>query len=569
MTMGQSGRLSEAHLKLFVTLLIRSESVFEHFRSTLTVDHFEAEHFKLLWYVVSEHYLEYNSLPSYAAIHANLESELQQNEISVATESIAELEDFLVYAFDEELFSDVPLDDPSFDRFAYRAGKKLVAEQTKSEMQQLLSTQTSLEQLPLLAQAINAKFELIEMSGSSNEPRWSFPVGFEYNISREARTTGLSFFDKYLGGGAAKKECYGLLAPFGTCKTTLAIMLNVEAAKQEFAESNAEDTDGRVGISFFISYETPKPELQQRSLVYAARLSRGSVNNMGKDGFEALGNDADNPLEYEQKRFESLIAVGVFKPERVRVQEALPWLNKHVCFLDFSGAGSSEQPAGTRGVPEIAMEIKKELKLRGKANHYVKNVVIDYLGAMIDRDETKKAGKDRPEDHKYISQTVREIGAKIARHFDCHVWILHQLKGEANAPKGIPKALHHTDAAGSKSFAEALDFCFTISTLNSDQCGILNCSKQRASFPMLPSVVKVLGNFNEVTVPANLVIDSQGHIVDKQTNQMSGDTFSQFDLESNTTSSSASSVSTITGEDADFGLDGEEDNDSSPEDYYT
>lgn len=321
------------------------------------------------------------------------------------------------------------------------------------------------------------------------------------------------------------------MAPYGTCKTTLGVMLWCTAAKQCFEQTLSEDYDGRKGMSVLVSYEAPlSPEIQHRSVMYAAQINRFSLEKMGSDGLSALSDDPDNPLPYEKKLFAAQIADGVFKPERTRVNECIGWLDEHVHCIDMSGSDRENFPgAGYGGVQEIVNRIKLELRERESdgSEWYVKNVIVDYLGLMVDRDSTLRKS-DPVEDHKAYQAAVAQIVNLVSKPFDCPSWILHQLSGVANATLNPTKVLHHTDAKGSKSFGENLDFCFVIGSLNADSLGQVACTKHRRAAKQAPSVIKVDGEYNLVTSPTNFQIDNKGQIVDKDSMNTAGLTTDQF-----------------------------------------
>jgi hypothetical protein len=79
------------------------------------------------------------------------------------------------------------------------------------------------------------------------------------------------------------------------------------------------------------------------------------------------------------------------------------------------------------------------------------------------------------------------------------------------------KTLHHTDAKGSKSFGENLDFSFVIGNLNSDSMGQIACTKHRRFRKVPPSIIRVDGEYNSVVGLNNYHIDSRGQIVEKST----------------------------------------------------
>lgn len=519
----QSTGLSGAHLRLFMAILVQNEGVFTHFKGRLTVEHFEDDGYKLLYRVVLDHHAMHDSLPSFAEIETGLEGFFEEDPDIIAESYREDLEEFLAYAFNPELFSDHPVDSPKFEKFAYNAGKKFLLQYQKSILEQKFRTETSLDQLPFLLRAAQSQIELIQLSSYHAGATVTFEPGWDTRASRIVQSTGLGFLDKYLGGGSSKGEVYGVMAPFGTCKTTLAVMLWCTAAQQAYEQTLADDWDESKGLSVLVTYETPlAPEIQRRSLMYAAQVNRYNLDKMAGVGLSMLSNDPENPLPYEKKIFQQAISDGVFRPERKRVEDAIVWLNEHTLCLDFSGADKKFPTAGSGGVDEIIQRIKLELRNR-PGKYYVKNVIIDYLGLLVDRDLALKADKRGAEDHKTYQQANERIAKEICKqHFDCHAWVFHQLSGTANAMLSPTKTLHHTDAKGSKSFAENLDHCFVFGNLNNDSMGQVACTKHRHWRRMPPTVIKVDGEFNLVFAPDNFHIDNDGKIVDKSTMATAG-----------------------------------------------
>lgn len=276
--------------------------------------------------------------------------------------------------------------------------------------------------------------------------------------------------------------------------------------------------DGRKGMTVLVSYEAAlQPEIQHRALMYAAQISRTSLSNMGFDGIDALMNDPDAPLPYEKKKFHQQISDGLFEPERVRLQKSIIWMNDHTLCLDMSGSDAINPAAGNGGVAEIVSRIAAELRVRG-SEWYVKNVIIDYLGLMVDRDSTvDRTRKHGIEDHKIYQQAVGVVVKTISKHYACHTWLMHQLSGAANAQLSVAKTLHHTDAKGSKSFAENLDYAFCVGNLNMDNMGQMACTKARRSSRTPPSILRVDGEFNTVLSPDNFHVDVHGKIIDEST----------------------------------------------------
>lgn len=519
----QSSRLSDAHLQLFMAVLVQNEGVFVHFKGQLTVEHFEAEWCRLLYRVVFDFYANNAALPSFAELESGLKAFFEDDPEVISEDARSELEVFLDYAFLEPTtFADHSVKSAKLEKFAYRAARILLMAFAKKQLVHAIRTETALEDLPFILQAARSQIEMIQLANYNNEATVTFGPEWDKKAARMTQSTGLGFLDKYLGGGTAVGEAYGVMAPYGTCKTTLAVMLWCTAAQQCYEQTFNENWDGRKGLSVLITYESAmSPDIQRRSLMYACQISRYSLDRMSNVGLSMLGNDPEKPDIYEKKLFKTAIKAGVFKPERQRVEEAIVWLNEHTLCLDFSGADKRYPTAGGGGIAEIVQRIKMELRSR-TGDYYVKNVIIDYLGLMVDRDTSIRTDKNKLEDHKTYQQAIEQIVFKLCKPFECHAWVFHQLSGSANAMLSPTKVLHHTDAKGSKSFAENLDFAFVFGNLNNESMGQVACTKYRAFCKLPPTIIKVEGEFNTVYAPDNFHIDNDGKIVDKSTLTMVG-----------------------------------------------
>ena len=531
--------LSPAKIRFFLAILIRNQTVFERFQLSLKPVHFPEEHQQLVFLLVQQHQQEFNTLPAFAELEVALTSELEANPDLLAVADQDELQDFLAYAFDPDTFSDKDPAHEDFVKGAVKAGKLLLLDHQRKKLEQAVtSPETKLSDLPLIVETARSQTELITLMAQNEDITLTFRPNWERTASRRVRSTGLGFLDKYLGGGAAVNEAYGVMAPYGTCKTTLAVMLWSLSAQQAYAEelAAAELTPGppaRRGLAVFVSYEAPlQPEILQRTVIYTAQVRRDRLDSMVDLGLDALSADAENPIDYEKPLFREQIRDGVFSPERNRVESIVPLFNQHTLCLDFSGAQVDEPLAGTGGVREIGQRIRQELRRRKQKTgieHYVTTIIIDYVGLMVDRDSSKGGGSGgRPEDHKLYQSAGQEIG-KLIREHNCHAWAFHQLSGEANAKQSPTAKIHHTDAKGSRSFAENLDFVFCFGNLNLDSMGQLACTKHRFFKQLPPTIVHVQGEFNCVQAPDNFFVDPQGRIVDKSTMSATGNYAGQSD----------------------------------------
>jgi len=518
----QSARLSGAHVRLFMAILLHNEAVFADFQGKLTVDHFSEESYRLLYRVMLDLFQDNAALPTSAEVWTELESHFEADSEIVSEESRLDLEEFLEFAYDPELFHDSPPTGKKMENFAFKVGKRLLWQYTQHKIEVTVRNAPSLDQLPFILQQHQAELDVIEMTSQKKQATLTMGPNWSKHRPMDIRSTGLGFLDRYMGGGAAAGEAYGFMAPYGTCKTTVAVMLWSCAAQQCYEDTLSENWDGRKGLSVLVTYEAPlAPEILHRLVMYSAQVSRYSLERMGMDGIDALGDDPDNPLPYEKERFKQQLTDVVFKTEKQRVAEIEPWVNAHTLCLDFSGSDPEHPTAGSGGIPEIVQRIRQELRLRGP-EYYVRNVIVDYLGLMVDRDLAIKNAKKQAEDHKTYQQAGEQVVHQISKFFNCHTWLMHQLSGQANAKLSATATMHHTDAKGSKSFAENLNFAFVVGNLNIDGLGQITCTKHRRYRKLPATIIKVDGEFNLVLSPDNYQIDNRGNIVDKATASLVG-----------------------------------------------
>ena len=316
--------------------------------------------------------------------------------------------------------------------------------------------------------------------------------------------TGVSFIDMFLNGGDAKGEVYGLLGPYGSCKTALAIKLSIEkakAARSDWLRSGKKS----LGLVYYFSYEAPKEELRIRSLVYAARVDKTTLED--NDDWSKLSNRS-SLREYERKMFADVIAERLpVDGEQERLAAAKKLLNRNWRFLDMTG-GDSDNPARGTG---LASEIQAIIRASMEKNPgcHVAGVFIDYAKAAVEKHMGYKE-IDRRDLRHYLGAFPFQIKTKVAIPFDCPVWILHQLTGAANA-RSATKVQHHTDSSEAKNFAENLDFCFQVGTLTHDKLALFACTKHRRSAPVRETVIKVIGELGDVVHADDYMPDPLSH----------------------------------------------------------
>lgn len=534
-------KLTKDCVDLFTAVWIRNEDIYENFKGILKAEHFSYNYLKVLFHVTEAFYEEHGRAPLKPELVASISEFLPEFEYSLEDEDHANLGEFLEFAYDADTYGDDDVTSDKLASFVHKVGQQLLLNVFSSDTIAKLKAggvSDPMQFVKVLSQATE-QAEGIASQSLSVDPSLTFSEGWDKQDTTFINPTGLKFLDKYMSGGTKAKEIYGLMAPYGTCKTTLAVMLWCNAAKDCAARLNSEDFKtkhpekaNKVGLTFLVTYEAPlNSEIRHRALAYMGTIARESLEAMGNVGMEAL-NGMD-PKEYEQWEFKDELKDGLFRSEKQRALDAINILNKHTVCLDMTGDDPNFPNAGNGGIAEIRKRIKAEIKSREdreKLNpsgaipteYYVEQIIIDYWGAMLERDHTLSENKNSYEDAKSASKLVLKAKTQLSIYFDCHVWILNQLTGQANSYSPM-KELHHTDAKGCSSFAENLDFSFQIGNLTTESIGKIHCSKHRRSGKLSSSLIKVEGRFNRVVTPDNYMIDSRGKLVEKSAAYSAGE----------------------------------------------
>lgn len=280
----------------------------------------------------------------------------------------------------------------------------------------------------------------------------------------------IDFLDAFMKGQAGG-EVYGLLGPTGVGKTLLGIKIVVEGAfyQQRTYVNNTKE----MGHWYYVTYESPiDPDIRLRTVSYAAVVAQDVL-------FEGLELSTTNNLkQYELARWKTAIQTGQkILGEQERINAIIPKLQQNLWFMDLSGALVDSPGTGSNGVDEIADFLAGEQD-SGKR---IAGIVIDYVKIAVER-QMAAEGVSTSELRHYVAGYGDRAKQKLAMRFNCPVWLLHQLTGEANMRSPTSKQ-HHAMAAEAKNFADNLWYCFNLGTKDQESsCCQLSCSKERRSF---------------------------------------------------------------------------------------
>lgn len=248
--------------------------------------------------------------------------------------------------------------------------------------------------------------------------------------------TGVHFVDELLGGGQRDGGIYAVLGPYGSGKTTLAIMLAAEAART-FATKEPEKA------AFLIACETHYGEVLTRALSYTFAIPRDAFRN-------------------HPSISDALRGAGV------RPGEAL-FLHDHLrIFCPGRDDGASNCLTG--GIDGVAAAIEQTAD-----NERIRPgiVVIDYVGGLA-----RYAADDPFEVNRMIAAAPLEAHRKLATRFGCPVWLIHQLSADANRRGKRGYRLQAVNADGDNDFAGCLDSALVLGTPH-PQTGLMRIDADR------------------------------------------------------------------------------------------
>ncbi len=292
----------------------------------------------------------------------------------------------------------------------------------------------------------------------------------------DIQPTGLQFVDDLMRGGRAPGEVYGIIGCTGVGKTTLGLQLAYSDAMQEQLRyfKSPEKEKGQLRYAYFFHYEAGKDEMRRRLMVHAAQIDRNVLEDADKHTKPlSRTDDPSTWRDYEKQRFKALIAEGKFEAENERMVMAKARVSRNMRMIDMS----CPPGAPKRGMGFVA-EAAAIIQLGVQRGMPPSSVYFDYATIMADRHISAR-NMDKSNLRHLLGGMGDECHRLIAAPYDCCVWILHQLTGEAN--KFSPhKEQSHADSAESKSFAVNMWFAFTLGTMLTEaNCLLFHRSKSR------------------------------------------------------------------------------------------
>jgi hypothetical protein len=333
-------------------------------------------------------------------------------------------------------------------------------------------------------------------------PEWSYP-------QLDLTPTGVKPIDRYLDNGVAPAEVHVLLGPTGVAKTLVGMQLCVTAAERQ---SLIAEDGGSPKLAVFVSYEDGAWSMQTRALCFAAKVDKAALEAMS--GYSDLST-RHNLKEYELAS-QSAFMVPERRGEQERIDEARPWLNNYLGLVDFSN--TPESIGGSGGIEEAKYAI---MGLCDEMQMPLAMAVIDWAGACVGK-QIRATQADPSSLTARLGAFVQDVHDLIAAPMQAPIWVMHQLRGQANKYKaGAP--ISHADAQWCSTFADNAHSALVIGTKSDEAIVSFNCSKNRRGETKRPVLCRINGRFGELLAADDVSLDPHtGRIISQAEAQALG-----------------------------------------------
>lgn len=302
--------------------------------------------------------------------------------------------------------------------------------------------------------------------------------------------TGIDYLDRSLEDGACQvAKTYGLLGPYGGGKTTLGVQILTSTAAGLHQRQQE-------GFCVYFAYEDYRT-VAIKTLKQLTGIRRQSLRELlapanrrpdGRIDLDVLGT-AGMLEPYELEHYDRTGTPHDRRPgERERFHRAVE-VNGRIAIFDMDDPDQPE--VGRGGVDEIDADLEFEVGLRRQP---VRLVVVDYLKVMADRTSAAQKNEKEGDLKKHSDRAMNDL-KRLAKKYNCVVWVLQQMNAEANR-KAEGGSTHHIDSAGSTAFAESVWSCFTLgraADIESDGVRQLRQTKSRDTALARPTVLKFNG----------------------------------------------------------------------------
>lgn len=496
------GRMAFDERETLMAYLLRHPGVYAEARQVLTPEHF-TESFEIIWAIVWRSCMDlsdqYGALPPQGMLETDALARIAEHPGEVPPEGVTELRNFMEYIFDFDvslLFS------PEYQQYGYDLLHRFLKERHWTDpvrrFIQELGDAVPVD-VPNLLEDFKNRYAQVQ-GASATVMEDLVPIGGLEEEALHITSTGFTFLDEPMGGGAADGECYGLLGTYGSGKTMLACGIGAEAATRCVRE--AVKTRKLPRHVFHFTYETPPNDIRKRVIAYLAQIK---LDNLNQVPYAEHLSKTGRRHAYEEEMFPT-DPRGEW--ERYNDTRSI-WQTYHIA--NMTGPRSNPK-AGSGGIEEIAAELEK---FHTRWRFIPDTVIIDYALVCVRRFiKAKGWDVDRKLRH-LVGEFGDECRRLIASRYGCRVWILNQLSGQAN--RRAPGArMSHADSAEATNFAENLWYAFCLGNKNPESnTVVIECTKKRRSEGTNEtSVLELRGDM------ARFVTADSRYMIDPNTNRI-------------------------------------------------
>lgn len=503
--------LTRRERETMLTILVRRLRAFDAARDSLTADSFTENDaiLQIIWGEVCDYYDEHGQLPNRLSLLTVVRSHIDQDILDLEDDDRGRLLKMIDRIYDWKLRDlDASL--------GVKLAKQFLEDRLSDKVKEAADSDDTPD-IEALLSSYQEDFSRIDVLATTNSEVTAYPVDWEPGPLQKKRTN-LVYLDYYMNGGHAPGEIYCIMGPWGSCKTTMGIQLSIEAATSCRMEWEQRNRQGKIGLSYFFTYEEPlDPNIRIRGLSYAARINRTHLENIA--GWHKLSR-WPKLHDYEKHFYPEAQKRGIQLPgEYDRFLAARKWLNTNWVPVDMSGADPEHQLRGTGLHKEMANYIHNDLRRRGK-NYYVACVVLDHARAMVDR-HIEDMKIDVAEFRHILGRLPGNLRKSIAYPFKCPVWMLHQLNADENA-RAAGKATKQTGASEARNIPEKCDFTFNIGKQTTEGLCVLSCQKSRRNKLQSDIIIRVDGALSRVLGADDHTIDpTQGIVLRSEAHRLS------------------------------------------------
>lgn len=268
------------------------------------------------------------------------------------------------------------------------------------------------------------------------------------------KPTNVRFVDRLLGGGTKPVSVNGILSPTGVGKSMLACMIAADSATGGSVFD--ENITRPAGLWVWFDFHNLGWLCRERVLSHVARISRAQA-----------WQEAPKTEGYESAYMETLPQIdGQVVPATERRQRATECINHQLQLI-------AQDPDGIP-VLELATPAGIAMKLHWLSQQRpIEGVVIDGVPDIWHEFSDATGLSER----EFLQRFVEKDCRMMAEHFQCPVWVTHQISGAASGR--LPAAaISHRDAADCKTFANSLDACLVMGVASDpDDVFSIRCTK--------------------------------------------------------------------------------------------